>query len=111
MFILRALIAFGASVTCTAPPEGDTPLHLAMRMRIPAEMLPLVRELVECGADLNALNDTCQTPANIAKSKNIPGLSRLIRSALWEKKLPSVLGFWGPWFQILGCAVATNTFG
>ncbi len=63
--IARALIAAGAEVNATQH-GGWTPLHAAALHG----NLPLVRLLLDAGATASAKNDTGQTPAALAKSKN-----------------------------------------
>lgn len=63
--ISRALIAAGAEVNVTQH-GGWTPLHAAALHG----NLPLVRLLLDAGAKADARNDTGQTPAGLAKTKN-----------------------------------------
>lgn len=63
--ISRALIAAGADVNATQH-GGWTPLHAAALHG----NLPLVRVLLEAEAKAAAKNDTGQTPAGLAKTKN-----------------------------------------
>ena len=74
--ISRALIAAGADVN-VAQHGGWTPLHAAALHG----NLPLVRLLLDAGAKAGAKNDTGQTPAGLAKTKNHKEVIALLDSS------------------------------
>ena len=71
---LRILIAHGAEVDARDP-EGDTPLHIAVREGWPEN----VRVLLAHGADPLAANDDANTPADYARLADSPEVRSLLR--------------------------------
>lgn len=64
---VKTLLAAGANPNHKAP-DGSTPLHLA----VTARQVPIIRELVQAGAKLDAVNRDNQTPLLLAEKPEPP---------------------------------------
>jgi ankyrin repeat protein len=73
------LIESGADVTTLRRSDGETPLHLALRMG----EVEVARMLIERGADVTAQNDKGETPLHRASTP--PSWSRLQISPKWAE--------------------------
>jgi ankyrin repeat protein len=64
----------GVDVNGASPKHGDTPLHRACR----SGQLPLVKMLLEAGADVNVENKDGDSPARIAQYFGFPDIARML---------------------------------
>jgi ankyrin repeat protein len=64
---IKVLLAAGADPNVKAP-NGSTPLHMAVQ----AKQVPIIRELVEAGADLDAVDSENLTPLLLAEKPEPP---------------------------------------
>ncbi len=75
---IRLLILSGADVNASAKSTGDTPLHLA----VGTTNIPVMELLLQNGADINAQNQSKQTPLDVAVDlKNVGFMKYLIMAA------------------------------
>lgn len=109
--ILRALVAFGASVNAQCVGSGDSALHLAMRLRSDHDVRSVSQLLLEAGADPELENDSALTPESLARERPTPNAAKSITTHRMNKRVPSVLGFWTPWCQIFSAASFTQLLG
>jgi hypothetical protein len=70
--IARVLLQAGAEVNKVEQSSGQTPLHAATQQ--PKGMLPFVKLLIECGADINARDKGGQTPLHNCANCDCDGL-------------------------------------
>jgi len=109
--MLRALLAFGATVNAKTARAGDTALHLAMKIKSDHDVVTVCQILIDAGASLDAENDAGYTPARLIKERNSPIITRNLSRLNRSKKVPDVLGFWVPWAQIFLGSLLTTVFG
>ena len=75
---IRLLILSGAGVNASAKSTGDTPLHLA----VGTTNIPVMELLLTNGADINAQNQSKQTPLDVAvELQNVALIKYLIMAA------------------------------
>jgi palmitoyltransferase len=110
--LLRALVAFGASVKAAAKGSGDTALHLAMTMKSDLDAGTVLQELLSHGASLDASNASGETPRGLLDRRpRKAALKPQVQREDCGATVPSAAGFWAPWLQIGAGASLTSLLG